>query len=642
MSQELYEFCENRYVRSKADLATTLLERWIDGTIYGGNIDMVMPQNWLFLKSYRKFRESILRKYSLSYVVLLGAGAFETISGEVVKVALLGFKITKSDIKTTPFGLDVSLSNSPIKKAINIITDNILNSLQSQILKNPDSRIAIGKKLNSPLLEPYAISKRGIVNGDNERWLLRSWEIPKKLYLKKWVFIQSAVNNPVHFGGREFIIDWSKNGSGMLRPGLNNPTYGQCGVSLSRMGYLPVTIYTGELYDQNVAVIVPNEISNLPATLCYAEDSLFNSEVRWIDKKVGVTPATFLKVPFDLNHWTKVAQEKYPHGLPKPYTDDPTQWIFHGHPCGSVIWDEEKKWTAHGSLRVEANVLHVAVARLLGYQWPAELDDNMELAEEQRWWVEKSKEFAPLADEDGIVCIPPVRGESAAVDPLFAILVRSYGSGWSNNVLDQLLAEAGHSGKTLETWLRDKFFAQHCRLFHHRPFIWQIWDGLRDGFSALVNYHMLDFKNLETLTYTYLGDWIARQKQAITDGVDGAEEKLAAARNLKKKLELILEGEKPYDIFVRWKPLEKQPIGWNPDINDGVRLNIRPFMSVGDVGRKGAGILRDKPNIHWNKDRGKDVKSAPWFHLFKGERINDHHLSLDEKFLARKQADIVA
>jgi len=58
--------------------------------------------------------------------------------------------------------------------------------------------------------------------------------------------------------------------------------------------------------------------------------------------------------------------------------------------------------------------------------------------------------------------------------------------------------------------------------------------------------------------------------------------------------------------------------------------------------RKEAGILRDKPNINWNKDRGKDVKSAPWYHLFKGERIYDHHLSLDEKLLARKQADNVA
>ena len=34
-------------------------------------------------------------------------------------------------------------------------------------------------------------------------------------------------------------------------------------------------------------------------------------------------------------------------------------------------------------------------------------------------------------------------------------------------------------------------------------------------------------------------------------------------------------------------------------------------MAVPDVGKKGASVLRDKPNIKWNKDRVKDVESAP-------------------------------
>lgn len=222
------------------------------------------------------------------------------------------------------------------------------------------------------------------------------------------------------------------------------------------------------------------------------------------------------------------------------------------------------------------------------------------------------------------------------------LLADAYGADWSNDVLAQLLTAADHAGKSLETWLRDKFFTQHCALFGNRPFVWQIWDGLRDGFSALVNYHKLDYKTLEALIYTYLGDWISRQKRDAESGVDGAQEKLAAAEALKKRLELILDGEAPYDIFVRWKPIEQQPIGWNPDLNDGVRLNIRPFLSVPDVGKKGAGVLRDKPkSLHWEKDRGSDVPSAPWYELGLqyggkvGDRINDHHLTLAEKQAAR-------
>ena len=76
----------------------------------------------------------------------------------------------------------------------------------------------------------------------------------------------------------------------------------------------------------------------------------------------------------------------------------------------------------------------------------------------------------------------------------------------------------------------------------------------------------------------------------------------------------------------------------------GVRLNIRPFMTVGDVKKKGAGVLRDKPNIKWGKDRGRGVASAPWYKLGleyggkEGDRINDHHLSLEEKRAAREKS----
>jgi len=38
-------------------------------------------------------------------------------------------------------------------------------------------------------------------------------------------------------------------------------------------------------------------------------------------------------------------------------------------------------------------------------------------------------------------------------------------------------------------------------------------------------------------------------------------------------------------------------------------------MTVPDVGKKDAGILRAKPNIYWKKDRGKDIESAPWYKL---------------------------
>lgn len=617
MDSTLYKFCQSVFPNSKADLSTVFLERWLRNSPANANICFVLPQNWLFLGSYKAFRKQILRNQSLNIVALLGSGAFETISGEVVKATLLNLNMAIPNHNHICYGIDTSGRPFVEEKAAELKKAQMSAITQEEVRQKPDQRIIISKGSIDPLLETKAFSKRGIVNGDNEKWLRKHWELPC-IHFEGWRLLQSSVNKTSLFSGREYIIDWRSNGKGMLRPGLDNPTYGKKGVAVSRMGNLPATIYTGELYDQNTAVLVPSNKCDLPLLFCYVESQIFCEEVRKLDKKVGVTPATFLKIPYNHNHWAKVAKEKYPQGVPKPYSKDPTQWIFHGHPSKS-------NWP-----------LQVAVARILGYSWPAELDITMELSEETRFWLKKSEALLPFADDDGIVCIPSVRGEMKAENQLETLLAAAYGNEWSSSKESDLLAQVGYAGKTLESWLRDGFFIQHCKLFHERPFIWHVWDGLSDGFSALVNYYKLDAKKLEALVYNYLGDWISRQKQDLANGVDGAGEKLAAAEGLKKRLELILEGEKPYDIFVRWKPLEEQPIGWNPDLNDGVRLNIRPFMSVSDVGKKGAGVLRDRPNISWGKDRGKDVESAPWYKLFKGERINDHHLSLEEKKKAKE------
>jgi len=157
----------------------------------------------------------------------------------------------------------------------------------------------------------------------------------------------------------------------------------------------------------------------------------------------------------------------------------------------------------------------------------------------------------------------------------------AYGAQWSPATQERLLADVQSAGKTLHEWLYGSFFAQHCKLFHNRPFLWHIWDGIPNGFGAIVNYHALDRAKLDRLIYTYLGDWITAQRNDVQANRAGADVRLSAAQKLKAKLEAIRDGEPPFDIYARWKPLHRQPLGWEPDLNDGVRLNIRPFVSAG-------------------------------------------------------------
>ena len=710
--EPLREFCEHHYGAAKSDLATVFLERCLSLCEEGGSASLVLPQNWLFLSSYRKLRERLLKNQTWHLTARLGPGAFETISGEVVKAILLtlsrsnpaatsaepaeeigdwagrlldqamaqggvgrepggprdflnlemGLHGALSDLREqvmqrlkeeaargsipqpddaaagTMYGLDVSDSPTVAEKAVRLPTEELSAVAQRRQLENPDLRVTLSESFGE-LLEEHVGSYQGIKTGDDSSKKRLFWEQPIK---ERWIPLLGTVESTIHFGGMEAVLDWHRDGRDMARlQGIR--AWGRSGVAVSQMGDLPVASLRGSRFDSNVSALTVKLDANLPAVWCFCSSPEYSKAVRSIDQKMSVANATLGKVPFDLDHWTRVAAERYPNGLPRPYSDDPTQWIFHGHPCGSVIWDQEAKRTAHGPLRTNTSVLQVAVARVLGYRWPAEQDADMELADEQREWVRRCDALHGSADEDGIVCISPVRGEASAAQRLRGLLAAAYGETWNESVLTGLLAEVG--ARTLDDWLRHRFFEQHCKLFHNRPFLWHIWDGRRDGFHALVNYHKLaagDGKGrqlLETLTYSYLGDWITRQRDAVTHGDGGAEGRLEAALALQKHLVAIGDGERPFDLFIRWKPIDQQPIGWEPDIDDGVRLNIRPFMAD-DIpgGRRGAGILRCKPSIHWRKDRGREpareADRFPWFWSdgeFTGDRVNDVHLRRSDK-----------
>lgn len=629
-SDELKLFCESNYPDAKNDLANVMLERCLKLVKpESGVVQFVMPHSWLFLTRYEQQRVKLLRGTSWGMAARLGPGAFETISGEVVNVILFTLAPIQPQRAHQFSSIDISPSRSIESKMLALRSDQFLRISQSAQLLNPDSRIIFEQSSVGSLLGDCSRGVHGMNTKDSIRYIKLFWELHASNI--DWTYGQSTVNECTEWGGLSNMYYWQQDrgelrrlyeqGIAILAGGL---AWDKPGVCIRQVGALPAALYSGQKFDQNCAVIVPEQVADLAAIWCFCSSPEFNASVRKIDQALKVTNSTLVKVPFDLVHWQQVAAERYPNGLPKPYSDDPTQWLFHGHPVPAT------------------DPLEVAVARLMGYTWPAETDAKMELSDEARAWIAHSASLSRHADADGIVCIPAVKGEKPAADRLLTLLADAFGEKWTPSLQNELLTKAGFADKGLEAWLRDGFFAQHCKLFQDRPFIWHIWDGEKDGFSALVNYHKLTKQALSTLTHTYLGSWLEEKKKQQSANVDGAKELVLSAQLLQDKLKKILEGEKPLDIFVRWKPLAQQPLGWEPDLNDGVRLNIRPFMLVGDVGKKGAGVLRDMPkSIKWTKDRGADVLSAPWYDLGptygedKGARINEHHLSLEDKKKAR-------
>ncbi len=627
-------YCEKHYPQSQTGLDTVLLERMLQSAGKTSTVAVVINQTWLFQPSSRAMRKACLSAHSLSIVARLGSHAFETISGEVVNVACLVIQQPPPNKSLLFSYFDAQNEVTPSAKADVLRVGDFSTLSQAAILENPGAVVTHLKLDSHSLLSDAAISASGLKTGDRDRFNRQFWEFV--LPNRDWEYYQvSSKDQTQMFSGRTEVIFWqdAQGELAQLAESLKHlnhvvqnwrrgqVVWGQEGVAVSATGKIVCHIYDGSRFDSAVTVVKPHSPDQLPAIWAYCSSGSFEEAVRSIDSKLSVTTATVINIPFDLGHWQTIAAEEYPDGLPEPESNDPTQWLFHGRP-------EESD-----------SPLHVAVGRLLGYRWPAELDTKMRLSKRAKELVNCCDELLKCADKDGIVCIPAIRGESSADERLLDILHAAYDAKWSNSLIHDLLTDAGSKpGTTLDDWLRNAFFEQHCssRLFQNRPFIWQIWDGRKDGFSCLANYHKLNYKTLDNLTHSYLEGWIRKQASDAKTGKIGADLRLAAAQGLQEKLKLILAGEPPYDIFARWKPLHEQPIGWNPDLNDGVRMNIRPFVE--------AGILRKNPNIMWTKDRGKeperDKKDFPWFwngKTFTGDRVNDIHLTNAKKQAARKQ-----
>jgi hypothetical protein len=606
----LQVFCTEEFPNSKNDLATVFIERGLSFLSRCGSQAIVTPQNWLFLGSYEYLRSGLLKKRKFNFVACLGAKGFRTPMWDF-NVALLMMSADQP-LEVHPLvGVSVESIDDPSEKAHELTRADVTSVSQESQLRNPAAALTFSAPSGLSPLSHYAYAPNGSHGGDSPRHRRPFWEFSR--VTSDWRPFQGTFGETRLYAGREHLFSWFRDGCDHCE----NPSayikgedvFGKQGVVVSMMGALPSSIYSGEMFDISCTPIVPNDRKHLPAVWAYCSSPEYHTAVRRIDQALKVTNATLAKVPFDLAHWQKVAGEKYPDGLPKPFSSDPTQWLFNGHPKGAD------------------QALHVAVARLLGYQWPRQTGSSFPDCP-----ALEADGLESLADQACIVCLSPIRGEAAAADRLRSLLATAFGHEWSNAKERELLLEtavandASKSAADLGDWLRQSFFAEHCKLCQSRPFIWQIWDGNPHGFSALVNYHRLAAPNgqgrktLEQLTYTYLGDWIDRQKLDQSEGINGADDRLAAALDLQTQLKKILDGEPPYDLFVRWKPLHQQAIGWDPDINDGVRLNIRPFLTaqLRKGGKAGAGILRAKPGtIMWAKDRGKEPMRSkeefPWF-----------------------------
>ena len=85
MNSLLKKLVRDHFPDAKGDLFACFIRRGFTMAKEAGHNAMVTMQSWMFLSSFQKMRERILREKTIRTMAHLGARAFGSISGEVVQ-----------------------------------------------------------------------------------------------------------------------------------------------------------------------------------------------------------------------------------------------------------------------------------------------------------------------------------------------------------------------------------------------------------------------------------------------------------------------------------------------------------------------------------------------------------------------------
>jgi hypothetical protein len=215
------------------------------------------------------------------------------------------------------------------------------------------------------------------------------------------------------------------------------------------------------------------------------------------------------------------------------------------------------------------------------------------------------------ADEDGLVCFESVAHEPPLLarlrKELCACFPQQDPSTLETEVVNELKKKTKgyRRAETLTEWLQDAFFDTHSSLYQQRPLIWHLASNQTrrvPAIGVLVHAHKFNADALAKLRGTHLRDRLATLRreagQASQDGrEDDRLEALAAIEELEAydaKLKHLQDGhhtgpegsDRDYRILTPWKSPSERPQGWNPDLDDGIKVNIAPLARTNLLRRK--------------------------------------------------------
>lgn len=237
MGAKLVEFAKRYYPRSKNDLFAMFIERNLNLAALHGEVGMITMQSWMFLAAFQALRETILRGHAIDTIAHLGAGAFESIGGEVVTTVAFTMR-SHANAHTTSICRLVDIAPASAKdagfRALLRQQDDArwFRTDLRTLLRVPRSPFAywFSKEIVSLFdggrsVSTCAETAKGMVTADNASYVRQWWEVsfgnigfgsPSRSAAEelgtRWFPYARGGSYRKWFGNIDAVVDWHRDG----------------------------------------------------------------------------------------------------------------------------------------------------------------------------------------------------------------------------------------------------------------------------------------------------------------------------------------------------------------------------------------------------------------------------------------------
>ncbi|RYP96468.1 N-6 DNA Methylase [Bifidobacterium pseudolongum subsp. globosum] len=246
MSAQLKKYVEAHYPKGKSDLFAAFMLRCMRLVPQHGMVGMITMQSWMFLTSFEDLRTTLLHTMHIDTMAHLGAGAFDSIGGEVVSTT--AFTMSKSSnghcgtyIRMVDIKGDHEQSEA-CQAAIKHDNALMFEVDQQEFAKIPGSPIVYWLpeavlstfKTGKPL-KNIAEPRVGLQTGDNNRFVREWWEVSQNRISLNCDSLQSAAASGAKwfpynkggdfrkwYGNQEFVVNWTNDGQEIRSFGTEN------------------------------------------------------------------------------------------------------------------------------------------------------------------------------------------------------------------------------------------------------------------------------------------------------------------------------------------------------------------------------------------------------------------------------------